>query len=334
MQTIATNKKISELLSDIANGRLKLRPPFQRRLVWLNKHKIEFIKTVLDGYPFPEIFIATGELDVNTGEGTNVLVDGQQRLTTLRDYFTAAKELRLVGGVSAYADLKKDAKERFLNYVVVVRDLGKVENEQLRDAFARINATSYPLNAVELDNSRYEGAFKNMAQNLADEPFFSENEVFGVADIRRMRDLRFALRLAATVIDTYFNGYKKVEQFLERYNEEFAEGPKIIKSFQSVFTFVDSCDIPRTSRAWQQADLFTLLVEVYWALRRDKLKLDSKKTRAKLLAFYRAVDAETSGLTEKRVGLYRKAASLATNNRNNQIQRGAIIREILESAVQ
>jgi len=51
------------------------------------RHKIAFIKTVLEGYPFPEVYIASGEVDLETARGNLMLVDGQQRLTTLYDYF-------------------------------------------------------------------------------------------------------------------------------------------------------------------------------------------------------------------------------------------------------
>lgn len=47
-----------------------------------------FIETVLLNYPFPEVYVAAGEVDVETCEGKELLVDGQQRVTTLRQYFT------------------------------------------------------------------------------------------------------------------------------------------------------------------------------------------------------------------------------------------------------
>src|ERR1039457_4032453 len=85
--TTATNKKLRILLTDIRDGKLIPRPEFQRRLVWTNKDKVKFLETVLEGYPFPEIYIAAGSIDPETGEGTEMLVDGQQRITTLFQYF-------------------------------------------------------------------------------------------------------------------------------------------------------------------------------------------------------------------------------------------------------
>ena len=99
MKTSATSRTIRELLTDIRNETLVPRPEFQRNLVWSNKHKSAFIKTVLDGYPFPEIYIAAGEIDPDTGEATEMLVDGQQRLATLHQYFSVSSDLRLSKGI-------------------------------------------------------------------------------------------------------------------------------------------------------------------------------------------------------------------------------------------
>jgi hypothetical protein len=124
MKTTATNRKVRELLTALRHKKLVPRPDFQRRLVWNNKDKSAFLETVLLSYPFPEIYVAAGDVDVETGEGTELLVDGQQRVTTLHQYFTASPDLALYGDVKPYADLTKEEKEAFLQYDVVVRDLG------------------------------------------------------------------------------------------------------------------------------------------------------------------------------------------------------------------
>src|SRR4051794_39214933 len=120
MKTTATNRKVRELLTQLRDGKLKPRPEFQRRLVWSNKDKLSFLDTVLNNYPFPEIYVAAGDVDVETGEGTELLVDGQQRITTLFEYFSGAPTLKLSSNVQAYGKLPKERKEAFLQYDVVV----------------------------------------------------------------------------------------------------------------------------------------------------------------------------------------------------------------------
>jgi uncharacterized protein with ParB-like and HNH nuclease domain len=93
MKTSAENRRVRALLNGIQSGELTPRPDFQRKLVWSNKDKVAFLDTVLGGYPFPEIYIAVGDVNLETAAGTEMLVDGQQRITTLHQYFTASPAL-------------------------------------------------------------------------------------------------------------------------------------------------------------------------------------------------------------------------------------------------
>ena len=95
MGTAATNRRLRVILTEIRDGKLIPNPAFQRRLVWSTKHKVNFLETVLAGLPFPEVFIAAGDVNQDTGEGQELIVDGQQRLTTLFQYFTGASSLKL-----------------------------------------------------------------------------------------------------------------------------------------------------------------------------------------------------------------------------------------------
>ena len=115
MDTTATNRKIREILTAVQNETLIINPVFQRRLVWKNQDKCSFIKTVLDGYPFPEIFVATGNINLESGEGTELLVDGQQRVSALCQYFRGSEHLQLESQLPKYADLSEDKKHVSFN---------------------------------------------------------------------------------------------------------------------------------------------------------------------------------------------------------------------------
>ncbi|HEU0301635.1 MAG TPA: DUF262 domain-containing protein, partial [Longimicrobium sp.] len=185
LQTNATNRRIREIITAVKNKSLIPRPDFQRRLVWTNKDKLAFLDTVLSHLPFPEIYVCAGEVNPETAQGTEWLVDGQQRVSTLYSYFTSDPELRL-NELPTYASLSETEKRRFLEYTVVVRDLGDVPIETVKDVFKRINSTKYGLNAMELANARYDGAIKRAAEELAEKGFYSEHGVFRTSDIRRM----------------------------------------------------------------------------------------------------------------------------------------------------
>ena len=200
MKTTATNRKVRTLLTGIKNKTLIPRPDFQRRLVWTTKDKCRFLDTVLRGYPFPEIYIAAGTVDSETGEGIEIVVDGQQRVTTLYEYFSGSAELTLGREINPYTQLLEQQKIEFLEYEVVVRDLGKMEIEEIKAIFERINSTKYSLNDMEVNNARFAGAFKIFIEEVSTNNFFDKRRTFSTNDIRRMQDMNFSAIYVITIM--------------------------------------------------------------------------------------------------------------------------------------
>jgi hypothetical protein len=346
VRTTATNRKLRDLLTNIRDKKLIPRPEFQRRLVWATRHKNALVTTVLEGYPFPEIYIAVGDVDLDTGEGKTLLVDGQQRLTTLYQYFVGSDELRLAKDIVPYKELGVTEKTDFLEYDVVVRDLGQISLEQIKVVFEKINSTQYSLNAMEIHNARYDGEFKKAADELSKNDFFNRQRIFSANEIRRMGDILFALRLMVTVMSTYFNRDDEIEEYLNKYNDDFPQASEIVQNISAAMLFVEKCDFDDKARIWKLADLYTFIVEVYWAMFRDKRKLDPKQVKELLTSFFALVDKVSEGgliveLTEdhdknavERAARYERAAIQASNDRGNRVTRGSIIRELLAMATE
>jgi hypothetical protein len=333
MKTTATNRKVRELLTHLREGKLIPRPDFQRRLVWNNKDKSSFLETVLLNYPFPEVYVAAGDVNVETGEGTELLVDGQQRLTTLLQYFSGSPDLVLYGGVQPYLALTREQKETFLQYDVVVRDLGLVEIDVLRNVFRRINATRYALNAMEIHNSRFEGDFKVFGEQFAQHPFFETHRVFSASEIRRMQDVRFALIVSVTALSTYFNRDDELEEYLRRYNDEFPMATDLKRELDAVLDLVDRMGFPPTSRLWKKADLFTAVIELHAAMFKRHVELLPAVVANSLGHFYSEVDdAERHGGPDSDPSRYYRAALQASNDRGSRVTRGEIVRRILTPA--
>lgn len=330
MKTTATNKKIRQLMTSLASGELVPRPYFQRRLVWTSPIKQLFIRTVLDGYPFPEIFLCDGEVDLSTGAGKQLVVDGQQRITTLQQYFTGSSELRL-GDVPPYAELTDDKKQSFLDYEVVVRDLGRLDDAEVRDVFHRMNSTNYSLNAMEVNNARFAGALKKFAEEVSNWPFFESHRVFTTVDVRRMNDLRWALTLVITVIAGYFNRDSEHESYLRRFNDEFPQQDLVERLLRRTCEIIDECDLGDTSRAFQKNDLLTLMAEIY-RLGPELLK-NTEGLGNDLRSFYAAVDAVSEGNKpsewEESATIYHAAVISGSNERARRLRRASALREVL-----
>lgn len=334
MQIAAGTRRIHSLLNGLRTGALVPDPDFQRRLVWSNKHKSDFIETVLRGYPFPEIYIAAGEVNPDTGEATEMLVDGQQRLTTLKQYFDASPDLKLSSGIIPYSELTKEQQRSFLDYLVVVRDLGQTSITEIKEIFQRINSTNYSLNAMEIHNARYDGEIKQFADRLSQESFFQRHRVFNSTDIRRMRDVSFALSMIITVMSTYFSLESEFEDYLRQYNDEFEEEQTLKIEFQKIFHFIDKCGLPEKSRVWRKADLFTLIIEIHRTLFREKMNVEPVELGERLLRFYNLVNksakADEAFATEhQKIMEYYNAAIQGTNSRTNRIKRGKIIQDVI-----
>ncbi len=334
MQGASGSRRIHSLLQGLRTGALVPDPKFQRRLVWTNKHKCDFLDTVLRGYPFPEIYIAAGEVDPDTGQGIEMLVDGQQRLVTLKQYVDASKDLKLSGEVTPFVELSDERKKSFYNYPVAVRDLGQTSISEIKEIFKRINSTNYSLNAMEIHNARYDGEIKQFAEELSQNSFFEKHRVFSAADIRRMRDVSFGLSVVITVMSTYFSLESEFEYYLRQYNDEFEEEQTLKIEFQKVFNFIDKCGLPEKSRAWRKSDLFTLIIEIHRASFKEKINIEPVEVGKRLLRFYDLVNksakADEEFATEhQKIMEYYNAAIQGTNSRTNRIKRGKIIQVVI-----
>ena len=281
-------RRVSDLIRDVEEGSLVLTPAFQRRLVWTNVVKDYFLETVALGLPFPEIFVATGKINTRSTRRKNWLVDGQQRISALREYVQGSTDLVLTK-VKPYQDLTEAEKTAFLNYPVAVRDLGTVTEEQIKEIFARINSTDYALKAMERLNALFSGEYRNFCDELSRDAFFGRHKVFSLADFRRMRDLDFCVILTTTLLSTYYDRGDHNREYLQRYNDQFPDKAKLSEQIQATLAFIESCGFEKKCRVWKKTDLFTLIVEVH-SLILKKSPLDAHKVGSRLANFYAQVD--------------------------------------------
>lgn len=146
------SRQIVDIVGEIRREKLKISPFFQRKLIWRIGHKIDFIKTILLGYPFPEIFIAQGALDIERMTFTTSVVDGQQRLNSIKEFIDGVFQ---VDG-KYYSELKPKEKEAFLKYEVAIIELDlKHDDPVVKEIFQRLNRTFYSLTYIEKLSTEY-----------------------------------------------------------------------------------------------------------------------------------------------------------------------------------
>ncbi|WP_191555011.1 DUF262 domain-containing protein [Brevundimonas aurantiaca] len=327
MKTAPTNKKVRELINAVKDGTIVPRPEFQRRLVWSRQDKNHFLDSILRGYPFPEIYLADGSVDLETGKGTQLLVDGLQRVNTMIEYFVGSNELKLTS-VPAYKDLRQEEKSAFLQYDVAVRDLGTLTREEIVEVFRRINATKYSLQDIEINNALYSGQLKTFASRVSDHHFFERHRIFSSLDYKRMGDLRYSIGLIVAIMGGYSNRDDVFEEYLSRYNDEFPDEKIVEARLERVLAFLDECGFDDTSRIWRKADLYTAIVEIDYLLEAGATDIQPSVVLDRLGTFYAGI--ETAGVSGSTLsGIYYKATVQASNDRSNRVRRGLIISGIL-----
>jgi hypothetical protein len=328
--TSAGNRRISELIERLESGSLIPRPAFQRRLVWTTEDKNEFLRTVLQGYPFPEIYIAANQFDMKTAKSSEQLVDGQQRITTLHQYFNASNTLKLAKDITPFRELTSEAQIEFLNYQVAVRSLGLVDDDIIKQVFKRINRTSYSLNRMERRNAEYQGALKQLGERIAKSRIFDKYNVFSDQEIRRMTDVVFSLSIVITMLSAYFHREAEVETYLETYNDEFPRGSEIVSRLAKVFRFLRLLELPLKSRAWKKADLFVLICELDRVINIERVVLLPSEVANRLEVFYERVGAALKqASSDELLQQYFKTTVQATADRSNRVNRAEVIRKVI-----
>jgi hypothetical protein len=286
-QSIPSNTiKIIELYNKIEANLLDTSPNFQRKLVWKKQHKYAFINTVLLNYPFPEIYIASSEIDVNNLQAKEIVVDGQQRLNTIVDYIKGINDFSNQNKFKSFNELSVLEKKEFLNYPVSMKDLKDLPEDIVKEIFRRINSTEYSLNANEILNAQFgDGEFAIFCKQLADAKYeASENEtdvlidkrkrtifndfflnynIFSENDIKRMFDSQYVMLLTSTILEgKYFGRSLRINEYLEKYNFEFKNYVQILDLILNSIEAISKLKFSKGNYWFNKPNLFTLIIEL------------------------------------------------------------------------
>lgn len=327
----ATNKKILELFNSLKDGNLILRPSFQRKLVWNNKHKEAFINTILEGLPFPEIYFADGEIDLKTQRSTTLVVDGQQRLSTIYQYIIGDENFKF-NKIPIFDKLSPTQKTNFYDYIVVVRDLGRIEEEKIIEIFKRINSIQYALNAIEIQNALYEGEFISTAKDIMKNSQFNELEIISVTEYTRMKDWEYILSIMSTIEEGgYFNSTKELENYIVRYDEEYPNRNQITNEITDSVKLILDCELLNDSIWFRKSTTFTLIVELIKFKRQNGFFPDRKELKACLNKLEGDIlSNKSSESAENKFAIFYKDIYSGTASRTARVRRGKLLKSYLD----
>lgn len=317
-------------------GRLQLSPDYQRRAVWTEKERSRLISTVCENLPFPEVYVQVVTTP-STGAQSLVVVDGQQRITSLLMFIDG--QIGLPDAQpwrgAKLSELDEATQTAFWEYKIVVRQLSAVSDADIREIFERLNINSFSLNDQELRNARYKGAFISLAERLADNPFFAAIGLFTPREIRRMLDVEFVSELLLLQIEGITNKKEMLEDAYARFEEELSDENRWELEFNSTMGLLQS--IFSKSYATQfktKSNFYSLFGSALRHHRRTENPAFARPMAVSeaLGSFLLQVREDGVSSTDARVQEYADAVSRAASDRSRRMRREEILFEIISGA--
>lgn len=171
MRLTKTDPDLESLVRRIREGELDLQPDFQRDEIWDTPRRQRLIDTILRDWYVPAIHI------VVDSEGEDVVLDGQQRLAAIRDFF--ANKIKINGSTEppderiqrldglTYERLPADVRRAVNGFSVSVIKLDDYEPQEPNELFFRLNQ-SYNLTPPEKRNALH-GDARDQVKELVEE---------------------------------------------------------------------------------------------------------------------------------------------------------------------
>lgn len=147
----------SELGVRAYDGRLDVRPPYQREFVYKDKQRDAVIETLRKDFPLNVMYWAV------QSDGSFEVIDGQQRTISICQYVEGDFSIQIGGHLLAFHNLQTDQQEQILDYEMMVYLCEGTDSEKL-DWFRTINIAGEKLTEQELRNAVYHGTWVTAAK--------------------------------------------------------------------------------------------------------------------------------------------------------------------------
>ena len=140
------------------DGKLTIRPAFQREFIYKDKQRDAVIETVRKGFPLNVMYWS------KSGNDTYEVLDGQQRTISLGQYINGDYSIKMNGNDRHFFNLTDTEKKQILDYELTVYVCEGSEEEKL-EWFRVINIAGEVLTNQELLNATYAGTWLSDAKN-------------------------------------------------------------------------------------------------------------------------------------------------------------------------
>lgn len=183
MKIEKADSELETLMTRIRGEELDLQPDFQRGEVWDGKRRQRLVDTILRGWYVPAVHI------VRSPEGDEEVLDGQQRLAAIREFFD--DKVRIDGHIKPedptiaalhglrYSDLPESRRRSINRFVLQTITLTDYKPEEPNELFFRLNQ-AYNLTPPEKRNALRGDArdqIKELVLQLKDDGLLAREKV-------------------------------------------------------------------------------------------------------------------------------------------------------------
>ena len=229
MKANSSPMSVADFCSAMKEKTIIVNSDYQRKDgLWNSPARSFFIESILLEYPIPKLFVYA-KLDLKTRGVIKEIVDGQQRSQALMLFYE--NKLALSKNIETeelkgmkYSKLSDVWQTKFLSYQLPVDQFSGVPEDEVREAFRRMNANNVPLNAEEQRNAQFQGDFKWFINRVAEnykETLLSLG-LLSRRDLIRMTDLRLYAEIALTLDEGFITVKgQQLDKLYKKYNADF-----------------------------------------------------------------------------------------------------------------
>lgn len=261
----STNHTIAWFSDQERAQKLDMDPPYQRGdLVWSKEYQAYYIDTILRNYPSPAIFLHAETSD--SGITTYHVVDGKQRLTTIFGFvngqFIIPSKFKGPYPETEFSELPSDVKKSFWEYDIPVQEVTTESEQELREAFDRLNRNVARLSKQELRHAAFAGEFASLMEQLADEPFWGDIGISTRANARRMKDVEIVSEIFLLTMHGIQEGTqsKVLDGYYSLYDDEIPAKEEYLRQYRNAIRVFETLGLPdlRNSRFSNVSDFYSL----------------------------------------------------------------------------
>ena len=139
------------------NGRLNIRPKYQREFVYDEKKRNAVMETVWQGFPLNVMYW------VRVADDQYEVLDGQQRTISICSFIAGEYMMYFDGNLLGYYNMTEEQQNRILDYELQVYICEGTDEEKLK-WFKTINIAGEKLTEQEIRNAIYSGSWVTQAK--------------------------------------------------------------------------------------------------------------------------------------------------------------------------